>query len=166
MEQCTSDRTGPLGDHVNQSSESVWQSAVLRQQQQTSHEHASPSLPPSIIPAPPSRTYSRRQSDGRLSQVSPLMPEQYNLSPDKPTFTDASSPYQAPTASSQSGQPQWPDGRQTSPFGRDQPPPEIPRWAPPHPAFSPPNQTAIRSIPYAAAKSPDGQPRVIEKPSR
>ena len=164
MDRAASGRTGPLGDHVSQSSESIWQSAVLRHQQ-ASHEQAPPSLPPSIIPAPPSRTYSRRQSGIRLSQVSPLMSEQCNLSPDKPS-TDASSADQAPTTSSQNGTFQSPEGQQASPFGRDQPPPEIPRWVPPHPAFSPVNQTAARSIPHAAAKSPDGQPRVIEKPSR
>ena len=164
MNHISRDQPGPLGEHVSHSSESIWQPAVLRQQQ-NSHQQPTSSMPPSLIPLPPSQIYSRRQSGLRSSQVSPLSSELHNLWPDTAWSTDTSAADQAFT-SSQSGEQiqRQPEARQSmaSPFGQDQPLPEIPQWAPPHPAFGTPHQTAERAIIYTA----DGQMKQVEKPSR
>ena len=163
MDHVSRDQPGPLGEHVSRSSESIWQPAVLRQQQNL--QQSTSSAPPSLIPLPPSQIYSRRQSGLRSSQVSPLSPELCNLSPDMSWKTDASATDQATISSHQAEDSQSQhDGRQvaTPLFGGNQPVPDIPQWAPPHPAFSSPQQAVDRSITYTA----DGQTKRVEKPSR
>lgn len=155
---------GPLGEHVSHSSESIWQPAVLRQQQNSLHFPTS-SVPPSLMPLPPSQIYSPRRSGLRPNQVSPLSSELYSASPDKAWSTDPSSADQATASSHQGDQHQRrPEGRQTptSQFGRGQPVPDIPQWAPPHPTFRTPDQATDRSVTY----TPDGQVQMVEKPSR
>lgn len=154
------DQPGPLGEHASHSSESIWQPAVLRQQQNALQQPTS-SPPPSLIPLPPSQIYSRRQSSLRSNQVSPLSSELYT---DIAWTTDTSAADQAAPSSRQDEQSRTqPEDRQAAaPFGMNQPLPEIPQWTPPHPAFSTPPQAVSRSLTYTA----DGQVKRIEKPSR
>lgn len=164
MDRVSRDQPGPLGEHVSHSSESIWQAAVLRQQQNFLQQPTS-STPPSLIPLPPSQLYSRRPSSLRSSQVSPLSPQLHNSSLDMAWTSDASATEQAATSSQQAEQSQsQPEGRQAvaSLFGGNQPVPEVPQWAPPHPAFSSPQQAVGRSITYTT----DGQMTQVEKPSR
>lgn len=164
MDRGSRDQPGPLGEHVSHSSESIWQPAVLRQQQ-NSLQQPTASAPPSLIPLPPSQIYSRRQSSLRSSQVSPLWPELRNSSPGMPWTTDASATDQAVTNSHLGKQSQsQPERIQAAAplFGSNQPVPEIPQWTPPHPAFSSPQQAVDRSVTYTAA----GQMKRVEKPSR
>lgn len=157
------DQPGPLGEHVSHSSESIWQPAVLRQQQNALQQPTS-SPPPSFIPLPPSQIYSRRQSSLRSNQVSPLSSE-LQLHTDIAWTTDTSAADQAAPSSRQDEQRQsQPEDRQAAAplFGIHQPVPEIPQWAPPHPAFSTPPQAVNRSITYTT----DGQVKRVEKPSR
>lgn len=155
---------GPLGEHLRYSAESIWQPAVLRQQQNSLQPPAS-ALPPSLMPLPPSQIYSPKRAGLSSNQVSPLSSELHESSPDKAWSTDPSAADQASTSSHQGEQTQrQPQGRQTptSLFGRDQPVPDIPQWTPPHPTFSMPNQAVDRSWTHASG----GQRQTVEKPSR
>lgn len=163
MDRGYRDQPGPLGEHVSHSSESIWQPAVLRQQQNALQQPTS-SPPPSLIPLPPSQVYSRRQSSLRSNQVSPLSSELHASVPDIAWTSDTSAADQAAPSSHQEQRQSQPEDRQAAAplFGINQPLPEIPQWAPPHPAFSPPPQAVNRSIIYTA----DGQVKHVEKPSR
>ena len=158
------DQPGPLGEHVSHSSESIWQPAVLRQQQIALQQPTS-SPPPSLIPLPPSQICTRRQSSLRSNQVSPLSSELRTSVPDMAWASDTSAADQAAPSSRQDEHSRTqPEDRQAAAplFGISQPLPEIPQWAPPHPAFSTPPQAVNRSITYTA----DGQVKRVEKPSR
>ena len=164
MDHVSRDQPGPLGEHVSHSSESIWQPAVVRQQQNSLQQPIS-SAPLSLIPLPPSQLYSRRPSGLRSSQVSPLSPELCNPSLNMAWTTDAPATEQATTSSHQAEQSQnQPEGRHAAAlmYGGNQPVPEIPQWSPPHPAFSSPQQAGGRSMTYTA----DGQMKQVEKPSR
>ncbi len=125
------------------------------------------SVPSGLMPQPPSRTFSQKQSSLRASQLRPLSPER-NVAPFD-TSMDATAAQRLPRRSTQNSQVL----RQSQGLGagqrssRNQAVPPIPRWVPPHPTFSEAKQIDGKSI--AAGGAPGistANKSLVEKPSR
>ena len=125
------------------------------------------SIPASLIPQAPSRTFTHTQSSLRVSQLRPLSPERSSAPPAAAALPDSMADRLTRRVNNDSqvfGQsPGMTAGQRMS---RDHAVPVIPLWVPPHPTFSGVKQAGSRSVDAGSYGPSDVRKRMFEKPSR